>query len=100
MLSRVELASDRRRATLFLLEPLPGSTRVCLGVVAFLGLFDWITDNYPFGDPADTVIGMLAEVNEMVLAFAGLLFAITLAWRFRAGARTGESLKGSSPRPV
>ena len=78
----------------------PGSTRACLFVVAFLGLFDWITDNYPFGDPADTVIGMLAEVNEMVLAFAGLLFAITLALRFRARMRAGEPLERSSPRPV
>ncbi len=78
----------------------PGSTRACLAVVAFLGLFDWITDNYPFGDPADTVIGMLAEVNEMVLAFAGLLFAITLTLRFRARVRAGEPLERSSPRPV
>lgn len=71
---------------------IPGSVRVCFAVVAMLGLFDWITDNFPFGDPADTVIGMLAEVNEMVLALAGLLFAIELAARFTAVARVRETL--------
>lgn len=75
----------------------PGSTMLCLGVVAFLGLFDWITDNFPFGNPADTIIGMLAEVNELVLAVAGLLFAIALASRFAGRARDGVP-RQTSPR--
>lgn len=76
----------------------PGSTKVCLGVVAFLGLFDWITDNFPFGNPADTIIGMLAEVNEMALAFAGLLFAIALASRLAARGRSGAPRSQPQPR--
>ncbi len=76
----------------------PGSTKACLTVVAILGLFDWITDNYPFGNPADTIIGMLAEVNEMVLAFAGLLFAIAVVSRIATRARDGVVRPGPSPR--
>ena len=76
----------------------PGSTKACLAFVAFLGLFDWITDNFPFGNPADTIIGMLAEVNEMVLAFAGLLFATAVASRLAARARAGATRSRPSPR--
>ena len=76
----------------------PVNTRVCLGVVAVLGLFDWITDNFPFGNVADTVIGMLAEVNELVLALAGLLFAIALARRIGAGVRGRNQARQPSPQ--
>jgi hypothetical protein len=55
VLSRVELSSDKRKATLFYLEPLPGSTRVSVvfdgnGLADFLGRpLDADGDNLPGG---------------------------------------------------
>jgi hypothetical protein len=54
----------------------PGMVGVCFAIVATLGGLDWWTDNFPFGDPADTVIGMLAEVNELVLSLGVMAFAV------------------------
>ena len=54
----------------------PRMVGVCFAIVAVLGGFDWWTDNFPFGDPADTVIGMLAEVNELVLSLGVMAFAL------------------------
>lgn len=62
----------------------PPSVRVYLGLVAVLGALDWWTDNFPFGDPVDTTIGRLTEVNELILAAAGLWLALVLVRRFGA----------------
>jgi hypothetical protein len=55
ILSRLELSSDRRTATLFYLEPLPGGTRI-YGVFDATGVADesgrWVdadTDGVPGG---------------------------------------------------
>jgi len=61
----------------------PHVVSVCFAIVAVLGGLDWWTDNFPFGDPADTVIGMLTEVNEMVLSLGLMAYAFDLRTRVR-----------------
>lgn len=69
----------------------PGPARMCLAITSIVSTLDLITDHVSFGQGPDFVIGMLQEVNEMVLALGGLMFGIAVVARLGERMRTERS---------